>query len=51
MSAWPDKPDDFLRWARIHYDAGLQTRSFLPRAIYGTYVSGILETTLSESGP
>jgi uncharacterized NAD(P)/FAD-binding protein YdhS len=48
MSAWPDAPDDFLRWARIHYDAGLQTRSFPPRALYGEYVGSLLETTLAE---
>src|ERR1039458_4784304 len=24
MSAWPDVPDDFLRWARTHYDACAQ---------------------------
>ena len=50
MSAWPDAPDDFLRWARIHYDAGLQTRSFPPRAVYGAYVESLLKTTLAECG-
>jgi uncharacterized NAD(P)/FAD-binding protein YdhS len=51
MSAWPDAPDDFLRWARIHYDAGLQSRSFPPRAVYGEYISSLLEFSLAQCGP
>jgi len=50
MSAWPDAPDDFLRWARTHYDAAVQTRSFPPRSVYGAYVGSLLETTLSNCG-
>jgi uncharacterized NAD(P)/FAD-binding protein YdhS len=50
MSAWPDRPDDFLRWARTHYDASLQARSFPPRSIYGDYLGSLLESTLSEFG-
>ncbi|MFZ1931669.1 MAG: FAD/NAD(P)-binding protein, partial [Candidatus Sulfotelmatobacter sp.] len=38
MSAWSDAPDDFLSWARIHFDTSLQARSFPPRSIYGAYV-------------
>jgi uncharacterized NAD(P)/FAD-binding protein YdhS len=48
MSAWPDAPDDFLRWARTHYDVSLQARSFPPRSIYGAYVASLLESTLDE---
>ena len=48
MSAWPDAPDDFLRWARVHYDTAVQSRSFPPRAVYGTYVASLLESTLAE---
>jgi uncharacterized NAD(P)/FAD-binding protein YdhS len=47
MSAWPDAPDDFLRWARVRYDAALQSRSFPPRSVYGSYVASLLETTLA----
>jgi uncharacterized NAD(P)/FAD-binding protein YdhS len=50
MSAWSDEPDDFLHWARTHYDAGLQPRSFPPRAVYGAYVDNLLETALAECG-
>jgi uncharacterized NAD(P)/FAD-binding protein YdhS len=50
MSAWPDAPDDFLRWARTHYDASLQARSFPPRSVYGAYIGSLLESTLDEFG-
>jgi uncharacterized NAD(P)/FAD-binding protein YdhS len=50
MSAWPDAPDDFLSWARIHFDASLQARSFPPRSIYGAYVGSLLESTLDKFG-
>ena len=50
MSAWPDAPDDFLRWARTNHDASLQARSFPPRSIYGAYVAHLLEATLDEFG-
>lgn len=50
MSAWPDAPDDFLRWARTHYDTAVQSRSFPPRSVYGAYVASLLETTLADCG-
>lgn len=50
MSAFPDVPDDFLSWARTHYDASLQERSFPPRSIYGMYVGDLLEKTRIEQG-
>jgi len=50
MSALPDVPDDFLRWASVHFDAGVKERSFPPRSVYGAYVEEILEKTLSERG-
>jgi uncharacterized NAD(P)/FAD-binding protein YdhS len=50
MSAWPDVPDDFLRWARIYYDAAVQSRSFPPRAVYGAYLGSLLEGTLADCG-
>jgi uncharacterized NAD(P)/FAD-binding protein YdhS len=50
MSAWSDLPDDFLRWARTHYDASLQARSFPPRSVYGDYLGTLLESTLNEFG-
>jgi uncharacterized NAD(P)/FAD-binding protein YdhS len=50
MSAWPDAPDNFLSWARTHFDSSLQARSFPPRSIYGAYVASVLEATLDEFG-
>ena len=50
MSAFPDVPDDFLRWARIHFDAGMRERSFPPRSLYGTYVGDLLEKARFEAG-
>ncbi|MFY9950465.1 MAG: FAD/NAD(P)-binding protein [Candidatus Sulfotelmatobacter sp.] len=50
MSAWSDAPDDFLSWARIHFDTSLQARSFPPRSIYGAYVGSVLEATLNKLG-
>jgi uncharacterized NAD(P)/FAD-binding protein YdhS len=50
MSALPDEPDDFLRWARINYDASVQPRSFLPRTIYGEYIGSLLQRTVTERG-
>lgn len=48
MSAVADLPDDFLRWARIHFDASLKERSFPPRSVYGAYLGDLLEKTLAE---
>jgi len=50
MSAFPDVPDDFLRWARIHFDAGMRERSFPPRAVYGAYVGDLFEKARLEAG-
>lgn len=51
MSAFPDVPDDFLRWARTHFDAGIRERSFPPRSVYGAYIGDILEKARLEEGP
>jgi uncharacterized NAD(P)/FAD-binding protein YdhS len=50
MSAFPDEPHDFLRWARVHFDASLQERSFPPRWVYGTYIEDLLKKTQGEHG-
>jgi uncharacterized NAD(P)/FAD-binding protein YdhS len=49
MSAWPDATADFLCWAQKNYDASVQSRSFLPRSVYGTYVANLLEATLADA--
>jgi uncharacterized NAD(P)/FAD-binding protein YdhS len=43
MSALPKDPDDFLRWARANFAPSVQATSFLPRLVYGRYVSSLLE--------
>jgi len=50
MSAFPDAPDDFLRWARIHFDAGMRERSFPPRSVYGAYLGNLFEKARFEAG-
>jgi uncharacterized NAD(P)/FAD-binding protein YdhS len=37
MSAWPDRPDDFLEWALQRYGNVLAT-DFVPRQWYGKYI-------------
>jgi uncharacterized NAD(P)/FAD-binding protein YdhS len=50
MSALPDDPDDFLRWARKNYSPSVQATSFLPRPVYGRYVASRLEEVTSAGG-
>lgn len=50
MGAFPDDPEGFLRWARMNYDASMQTRSFPPRALYGQYLENLLDGTVAETG-
>lgn len=42
MSALPDDPDHFLRWAR-QQDARIGGGTFVPRPMYGRYLASILE--------
>lgn len=41
MSADPDDPEHFLRWLRIHHDPGVTSGQFMPRAVFGRYLSGL----------
>lgn len=43
MSAFPDDPDHFLRWARANYDYGTEPGAFLPRRVYGQYVGSLIQ--------
>jgi uncharacterized NAD(P)/FAD-binding protein YdhS len=54
MSAYPDKPDHFLHWVASRQefkemDASLLSNSFLPRRLYGDYLSSIWENSLSAA--
>lgn len=42
MSAFPERPEHFVGWARANYEPAIQPRSFLPRAIYGRYMESLL---------
>jgi uncharacterized NAD(P)/FAD-binding protein YdhS/predicted metal-dependent enzyme (double-stranded beta helix superfamily) len=49
MSAWPDRPDDFLDFARAT-DHSVKAGDFLPRKLYGQYVRQTLHD-LAQSAP
>jgi uncharacterized NAD(P)/FAD-binding protein YdhS len=50
MSAFPDDPHHFLRWAQSNYDPATGPGSFLPRAVYGHYVQAVLNETAQSTG-
>ncbi len=49
MSAWPDRPDDFVQWASCRYGV-VQPTDFLPRLWYGEYVRESLLSTAAKAG-
>src|SRR5207247_9113805 len=42
MSAFPEDPEHFVRWAQLNYDSGTGNEDFLPRRVYGQYIESIL---------
>ena len=50
MSAFPDDPHHFLRWAQSNYDPAAGPGSFLPRAVYGHYVQAVLNKAAQSTG-
>jgi uncharacterized NAD(P)/FAD-binding protein YdhS len=50
MSAFPDAPDDFLRWARTNIDPEMRERGFPTRSAYGSYLGDLLDKTQAECG-
>lgn len=50
MSALPEEPDHFLRWARANYDPSIHPTNFLPRRVYGRYLSSMLDEAMGRWG-
>ncbi len=50
MSAWPDRPSDFVEWARGR-DPAVEPFSFLERKAYGEYVRETLARCADEVSP
>lgn len=50
MSAWPDRPEDFLNWARQR-NAKSRPEDFLPRQWYGEYVRETLWDAARQATP
>jgi uncharacterized NAD(P)/FAD-binding protein YdhS len=42
MSAYADVPDHLVKWAQRHYSSSVKPDDFLPRPIYGQYISSQL---------
>ena len=50
MSAFPRDPEHFFRWVRNHHDPEAQPQDFVPRRVYGDYISGLLQTAAEYPG-
>ncbi len=50
MSAWPDRSDDFLEWAKRR-DSSVVPYSFMPRRAYGEYLRATFLDTIAQAGP
>ena len=49
MSAFPDDPDHFLRYAQV-IDPSVTAGTFLPRSLYGAYLEAVLDEAERASG-
>jgi uncharacterized NAD(P)/FAD-binding protein YdhS len=43
MSAYPEDPEHFLRWARLNHNSAAEPGDYLPRRVYGEYVTSLLQ--------
>ncbi len=57
MGAFPDRPDDFLRWLHAHPEATaefglgeIDAGTFAPRMLYGKYVASLLDEAAARAG-
>jgi uncharacterized NAD(P)/FAD-binding protein YdhS len=48
MSAYPDEPEHFLKWARLNHDPGASPDDYLPRAVFGQYVASVLQQEIER---
>jgi uncharacterized NAD(P)/FAD-binding protein YdhS len=46
MSAYADVPDHFVKWGQRHYSSSVKPDDFLPRTIYGQYISSQLREAI-----
>ncbi len=58
MSAWPSDPSHLLRWLELNREslsdllpADLDASSFIPRQVYGLYLSSILQDAIAHASP
>ena len=49
MSALPEDPDHFLRWAQENHDSGVEPESFVARRVYGQYLESLLRDATSKN--
>jgi uncharacterized NAD(P)/FAD-binding protein YdhS len=50
MSAFPEDPGHFLRWAKEHIGGLVHSRSYLPRREYGKYLESLLNDAFETYG-
>ncbi|MBS0640988.1 MAG: FAD-dependent oxidoreductase [Proteobacteria bacterium] len=48
MSAFPDRPADFLHWLQQQPGIEATAGTFAPRGVYGAYVRSLLQATLQD---
>lgn len=46
MSAYADAPDHLVKWAQRHYSSSIKPDDFLPRPVYGQYISSQLREAI-----
>lgn len=47
MSAYADAPDHLVKWAQANYSSSVKPDDFLPRPVYGQYISSQLHQAIS----
>jgi uncharacterized NAD(P)/FAD-binding protein YdhS len=48
MSAYPDDPEHFLEWARLNHNPGASPDDYLPRPLYGRYITSVLQQEIER---